>query len=162
MASINKVLLAGNLTRDPDLRGLARGQTVCEFGLAITERYGEREETVFVDITCWGKTAEFCKNYLTKGSNVFIEGKLKLDQWEDRNGGGRRSKLSVTALSVQNLSRRQQEQDGQNGQGRYGQQDNYERQSHSHRPVSPQYAPPPSQQDCRPFPTGEPEDDMPF
>lgn len=166
MASLNKVFLMGNLTRDPDLRGLPSGQSVCEFGLAITERYGEREETVFVDITCRGKTAEFCKNYLTKGSNVFIDGKLKLDTWEDRNGGGKRSKLSVTALSVQSMSRRQQEQeDGQNNnQNRYPHQNTHEQRQppYQSRQVSQQYASPPVSQECRPFPTGEPEDDMPF
>jgi single-strand DNA-binding protein len=165
MASLNKVFLMGNLTRDPDLRGLPSGQSVCEFGLAITERYGEREETVFIDITCWGKTAEFCKNYLTKGSNVYIEGKLKLDTWEDRNGGGKRSKLSVTALTVQSLSRRQQEQhEGQgNNPNRYPQQNTYEqRQPYQQRQVSQQYSPPPVSQECPPFPTGDSDDDMPF
>lgn len=161
MASLNKVLLMGNLTRDPDMRGTPSGNSVCEFGLAITERFGENEQTVFVDVTAWGKTAEFCKNYLSKGSNVFIDGKLKFDQWEDRNGGGRRSKLSVTALSVQSVSRKPQtEQQEQPAQQQYNAPQAYQRQQ-----VSAQYAPPP----CQPFPTGEQSyqpddngDDMPF
>lgn len=158
MANLNKVLLMGNLTRDPDLRGTPGGNSVCEFGLAITERYGENEQTVFVDVTAWGKTAEFCKNYLSKGSNVFIDGKLKLDQWEDRNGGGRRSKLSVTALAVQSLSRKSQndyqEQPAQPAQ--YNAPPAY-----NPRPVNRQYAPPPAE-NCQPFPSGPSDDDMPF
>ena len=157
MASINKVLLAGNLTRDPDLRGLQNGNSVCDFGLAISEKYGEREETVFVDVTAWGKTAEFCKKYLTKGTNVFIDGRLVLDTWEDRNGGGKRSKLKVVANSVQSLSRRQQEQENPNTQTQ--QQNQYMGYA---RNVQSQYAPPPVKDGCRPFPSGPEDDDMPF
>lgn len=159
MASFNKVLLAGNLTRDPDLRGLPSGKTVCDFGLAVTEKFGEREETVFVDITVWGKTAEFCKNYLTKGTNVFIDGRLVLESWEDRNGGGKRSKLKVVANSVQSLSRRQQE--NTNNSPEQQQQNQY--MGHA-RQISGQYAPPPVNNECRPFPSGQHsyEDDTPF
>ncbi len=124
-ASLNKVILVGNLTRDPDLRALPSGAAVCELGLAVNRRFTnsagqEQDETCFVDIVVWGRTAENCKQYLEKGSQVLIEGRLQLDQWEDRNGGGKRSKLRVVAESVQFMSRRS---DGQGGGGNYGQGD---------------------------------------
>lgn len=111
MASLNKVFLLGNLTRDPDLRALPSGSAVCEFGIAVNRRYTaangqEVEEPCFVDIVVWGRSAESCKQYLEKGSQVMIEGRLQLDQWEDRNGGGKRSRLRVIAEQVQFLSRR--------------------------------------------------------
>ena len=95
MASLNKVFLLGNLTRDPDLRSLPSGQAVCELGLAVNRRNtsstGEAvEEPCFVDVVVWGRSAENCKQFLEKGSQVMIEGRLQLDQWEDRNGGGKR------------------------------------------------------------------------
>ena len=112
MASLNKVFLLGNLTRDPDLRSLPSGQAVCELGLAVNRRYtsstGEAvEEPCFVDVVVWGRSAENCKQFLEKGSQVMIEGRLQLDQWEDRNGGGKRSKLRVVAEQVQFMNRRQ-------------------------------------------------------
>ena len=111
MASLNKVFLLGNLTRDPDLRALPSGTAVCEFGIAVNRRYTsgngqEIEEPCFVDIVVWGRSAESCRQFLEKGSQVMIEGRLQLDQWEDRNGGGKRSRLRVVAEQVQFLSRR--------------------------------------------------------
>ena len=102
MASLNKVFLVGNLTRDPELRRTPGGAAVCNFGLAVNRRYttarGEdREEVCFVDVEAWGKWAEACKNYLAKGAPVLIEGRLRYDQWEDRETGQKRSRLSVTA-----------------------------------------------------------------
>jgi single-strand DNA-binding protein len=102
MASLNKVFLVGNLTRDPELRRTPGGAVVCNFGLAVSRRYttarGEdREDVCFVDIEAWGKWAEACKNYLAKGAPVLIEGRLRYDQWEDRETGQKRSRLSVTA-----------------------------------------------------------------
>lgn len=122
MASLNKVFLLGNLTRDPDLRALPSGSAVCEFGIAVNRRYmssngQEVEEPCFVDIVVWGRSAESCKQYLEKGSQVMIEGRLQLDQWEDRNGGGKRSRLRVIAEQVQFLSRRP---GGDGQQGGYG------------------------------------------
>ncbi len=125
MASLNKVFLLGNLTRDPDLRSLPSGQAVCELGLAVNRRYTSNtgevvEEPCFVDVVVWGRPAENCKQYLEKGAQVMIEGRLQLDQWEDRNGGGKRSKLRVVAEQVQFMSRRSD--GGQGGQGAaYGQ-----------------------------------------
>ena len=113
MPTLNKVFLLGNLTRDPDLRGLPSGQSVCEMRLAITRRYisngKEVDETCFVDVVVWGKSANNCKQFLTKGSQIMVEGRLQLDQWEDRNGGGQRSKLRVVAEQVQFMNRRPQE-----------------------------------------------------
>ena len=111
MASLNKVFLLGNLVRDPDLRGLPSGQSVCELRMAVSRRFvsnggQETEETCFVDVVVWGKSAKNCKQYLTKGSQVMVEGRLQLDQWEDRNGGGMRSRLRVVAEQVQFLNRR--------------------------------------------------------
>lgn len=98
---MNHVTLMGNLTREPQLKHLNSGAAVCEFGLAInkkwTDKSGNKQESVcFVDCTCWNRTAEIANQYLSKGRKTLIEGELKLDQWEDKNGGGKRSKLSVT------------------------------------------------------------------
>jgi single-strand DNA-binding protein len=113
MPTLNKVFLLGNLTRDPDLRGLPSGQSVCEMRMAITRRYisngKEVDETCFVDVVVWGKSANNCKQFLTKGSQIMVEGRLQLDQWEDRNGGGQRSKLRVVAEQVQFMTRRSPE-----------------------------------------------------
>lgn len=125
MASLNKVFLLGNLTRDPDLRALPSGSAVCEFGIAVNRRYTaangqDVEEPCFVDIVVWGRSAESCKQYLEKGSQVMIEGRLQLDQWEDRNGGGKRSRLRVVAEQVQFLSRRPGDAQGYGDNQGYG------------------------------------------
>ena len=121
MASLNKVFLLGNLTRDPDLRGLPSGQSVCELRLAVSRRFQNSsgqdvEDTCFVDVVVWGRTANNCKQFLSKGSQVMVEGRLQLDQWEDRNGGGQRQRLRVVAEQIQFMNRRQQ---GDNGNGGY-------------------------------------------
>ncbi|MSR44491.1 MAG: single-stranded DNA-binding protein [Phycisphaerales bacterium] len=107
MASYNKVLLMGNLTRDVELKHIAGNQAVAEIGLAVNRRYktkeGEdREETTFVDCEAWGRTAEVMKQYLSKGRPVFIEGRLKLDQWTDKDGQ-KRSKMRVVIETFQFL-----------------------------------------------------------
>jgi single-strand DNA-binding protein len=115
VANINRVFLAGNLTRDPQVRFLANEKAVAEFGLAINRKFkaGDgslKEEVTFVDIEVWGRTAELCSQYLTKGRGCFIEGRLKLDTWEDKKDGSKRSKLRVVADNVQFL-------DGGKGRG---------------------------------------------
>lgn len=105
MANLNKVLLVGNLTRDPELRYTPSGSAVCEFGLAVNRNWkgqdgSKQEETTFIDITSWGKQAEFINQYFRKGRRIFIEGRLKLDQWTSPEGQ-KRSKLSVVAENVQ-------------------------------------------------------------
>ena len=120
MASLNKVFLLGNLTRDPDLRGLPSGQSVCTLGLAVSRRFmnngQEQEETCFVDVSVWGKAAQNCRQYLSKGSQVMVEGRLRWESWDDRNGGGRRSRISVVADNVQFMNtRRRDDNNGDNG-----------------------------------------------
>jgi len=105
-ASLNKVLLMGNLTRDPEVKYTPKGTAVCDLGLAINDSYkaqdGTIKETVtYVDVEVWGRTAENCKQYLTKGRPVFVEGQLRLDQWEQE--GQKRSKMKVRADRVQFL-----------------------------------------------------------
>ncbi len=106
MASLNRVFLMGNLTRDPELRYIPSGQAVCTLGLAVNNKYGsgddKKEDTLFIDVNVWGKAAESSAEYLKKGSPVFIEGRLRLRQWESKEGE-KRSKIEVTASNVQFL-----------------------------------------------------------
>jgi single-strand DNA-binding protein len=111
MANFNKVMLMGNLTRDPEVRYTPKGTAVAEIGLAVNRIYsGEnnerREETTFVDVTLWGRTAEVAGEYLKKGRPVFIEGRLQLDSWEDKQSGQKRSKLRVVAEGMQLIGSR--------------------------------------------------------
>lgn len=106
---LNKVMIIGNLTRDVDLRYLSTGAAVGEFGIAINDSYkskdGEKKDsTTYVNVSTWGNTAENCAKYIGKGSKVFIEGRLKFDEWE--KDGKKYSKLSVTANNVQFLNKR--------------------------------------------------------
>ncbi|MEI6024134.1 MAG: single-stranded DNA-binding protein [Phycisphaerales bacterium] len=106
MANLNKVMLMGNLTRDIELKVLPQGnQTVGNFGIAMNRKFKstsgeEREEVTFVDCEAWGRTAEIMKQYLSKGRPVFIEGRLKLDQWEDKEGK-KQSRLRVVVENFQ-------------------------------------------------------------
>lgn len=114
MPDLNKVILVGNLTRDPEVKYTPKGNAVGDLSLAINDSYkaadGSIKETVtYVDIEVWGRQAETCKEYLNKGSSVLIEGKLKLEQWEQE--GKKRSKLKVRADRVQFLSTRRQSSD---------------------------------------------------
>jgi single-strand DNA-binding protein len=106
MASFNKVILLGNLTRDPEVRYTPKGTAVTELGMAVNRVYtaenGEkREETTFVDVTLWGRTAEIAGEYLKKGRPVLIEGRLQLDTWDDKQSGQKRSKLKVVGEGLQ-------------------------------------------------------------
>jgi single-strand DNA-binding protein len=108
--SLNRVMLAGNLTRDPQVRFLASEKAVAEFGLAINRRFKDKdgqskEEVTFVDVEAWGRTAELVGQYLTKGRACYVEGRLKFDSWEDKEGQ-KRSKLKVVADTVQFLDSR--------------------------------------------------------
>ncbi len=107
MASVNKVILIGNLTRDPELRYTPKQTAVCEIGLAVNRRYRVendlREETTFVDVTFWGPQAETVSKYLEKGNPIYIEGRLKYDAWDDKETGKRRSKMTVVAENFQFL-----------------------------------------------------------
>lgn len=108
MASFNRVILVGNLTRDPDLRYTPSGMPVCEIGLAVNDRRrtpeGEWIETpLFIGVTLWGKVAEVADEYLAKGSSVLIEGRLKLDEWEDQKTREKRSQIRVVGETMQML-----------------------------------------------------------
>ena len=108
MASYNKVLLMGNLTRDPEVKYTPKGTALANLGLAVNRRWttetGEqKEEVTFVDVEVWGRQAETAGQYLSKGRPVFVEGRLKLDSWEDKESGQKRNKLKVVAERVQFL-----------------------------------------------------------
>jgi len=108
MASFNKVILVGNLTRDPELRYTPRGTAIAKIGLAVnrvwTNEAGEKKEDVtFVDVDVFGRTAENVGQYMRKGRPILIEGRLKLDQWDDKQTGQKKSKLGVVAETVQFL-----------------------------------------------------------
>jgi single-strand DNA-binding protein len=114
MASFNKVILVGNLTRDPQVRYTGSGMAVCDLGLAVNRYWFDKatntkkEETTFVDVTLWGRDAEVAGEYCTKGKPVLIEGRLKLDQWDDKQTGQKRSKLMVVGETLQLLGGRDQ------------------------------------------------------
>lgn len=112
MASFNKVILMGNLTRDPEMRYTASGSPVASFGLAVNRRYRQgdeqREEVCFVDISTFGRQAELAGEYLSKGRMVLIEGRLQYRTWEDQNGQ-RRNKLDVVAERVNFMPRATQD-----------------------------------------------------
>lgn len=106
MASFNRVILLGNLTRDPQVKYIPNGSAVAELGLAVSRTWFDkqqnqkREETTFVDITLWGRQAEIAGEYLSKGRAVLIEGRLQLDSWEDKESGKKRSKLRVVCENM--------------------------------------------------------------
>ena len=125
MAYLNKVFLIGNLTRDPELRVTPKGTAICQFGLAVNRQFKDesgatRDETTFIDIEAWGKQGELVSKYLTKGSPAMVEGRLKLDQWEDKTSGQKRSKLKVVLDNVQFLSTRGGAAAGPGGAGGTG------------------------------------------
>jgi single-strand DNA-binding protein len=160
MANLNKVLLIGNLTRDPELRVTPGGLSICKFGLAVnrnfTDKNGEkREETTFVDIDAFGRQAETISKYVTKGKPLLVEGRLKLDQWEDKNSGEKRSRLGVVLENFQFLGGR--ESDGGGGGGGYSED------SGSSSPE--QHSPPPRKAAASRPPAAAPDDldeDVPF
>ncbi|MDX2187754.1 MAG: single-stranded DNA-binding protein [Opitutaceae bacterium] len=124
MASFNQVILVGNLTRDPEIRVTPKGTSICAFGLAVNRTWRDesgqdREEVTFVDVEAWGKQAEIIHKYLTKGSQALVQGRLKLDQWEDKQSGQKRSKLKVVLENVQFLGSPQ----GGGGQNQSGDQE---------------------------------------
>jgi single-strand DNA-binding protein len=111
MASFNKVILLGNLTRDPEIRYTPKGSAVCDLGIAVNRQYtldsGEkREEVTYVDVVLWARLAEIAGEYLKKGRPVFIEGRLQMDSWEDKQSGQKRTKLRVIGETMQLLGSR--------------------------------------------------------
>jgi single-strand DNA-binding protein len=111
MANLNKVMLIGNVTRDPEVKYTPKGSAVTDLGIAVNRIYtpegGEkREETTFVDVTLWGRQAEIAGEYCKKGRSIYIEGRLQLDTWEDKTSGQKRSKLRVVGENFQLLGPR--------------------------------------------------------
>ena len=109
--NLNRVLLIGNLTRDPEVRSTPKGTSVADIGIAVNRVYSaengeKKEETTFVDVTLWGRQAELAGQYLAKGRAVFIEGRLHLDAWDDRQTGQKRTRLKVICESLQFLPNR--------------------------------------------------------
>jgi len=151
MASFNKVILLGNLTRDPEVRYTPKGTAVTDLGLAVNRTYtadnGEkREEVTFVDVTFWGRTAEVAGEYLKKGRPVFVEGRLQLDSWDDKQSGQKRTKLKVIGENMQMLG-------APRGGGSGGGDEESSGGSRSSRPAPPPKASAPSQPD---------DDEIPF
>lgn len=124
--NFNKVLLMGNLTRDIEIRHTQSNTAIGKFGIAVNRKYSvgdggnreQREETSFIDCEVWGRTAEIMAQYLKKGRPVFVEGRLRLDQWEDKTSGQRRSKLLVVVENFQFVDSRADGAAGGGGGGR--------------------------------------------
>jgi len=110
MANLNKTFSIGNLTRDPELKFTAKGTAVCDIGLTINRKFktdnGMQEETTFLDITFWGKQAETLAQYAQKGAQLYVEGRLQMDTWDDKETGKNRSKLKITGEQFQFLGSR--------------------------------------------------------
>lgn len=152
MASFNKVILVGNLTRDPELRYTPKGMAIAKIGLAVnrnwTSESGEKkEEVTFVDVDIFGRTAENVAQYMKKGRPILIEGRLRLDQWDDKQTGQKRSRLGVVAETVQFLG---------SGGGSGGGEGGESAPRRSAPPSAP--APSPSAEPDMP----PPDDDVPF
>ncbi len=159
MASLNKVMLIGNVTRDPEIKYTPKGSAVADLGLAINRSYtnqgGEKvEETTYVDVELWGRLAEIAGEYAKKGRPIFIEGRLRIDSWEDKQSGQKRSRLKVVGEGLQLLGTRQGGQGG--GSGEYDMDT----------PPTPQRRPaaPPAQRQGppKPAPLDAEDDDIPF
>ena len=156
MASFNKVILLGNLTRDPQVRYTPSGTAVAEIGLAVNRYWTDkqsntrREETTFVDVTLWSRDAEVAGEYLAKGRPVLIEGRLQLDTWDDKTTGQKRSKLRVVGERMQLLGGR-----GEGGGGGGGGRPS------AHAAAEPSEGPPMGDYDEGP-PGPAPTDDVPF
>jgi single-strand DNA-binding protein len=117
MANLNRVLLIGNLTRDPEVRYTPKGTAVADIGIAVNRVYSgedgeKKEEVTFVDVTLWGRQAEVAQEYLKKGRQVFVEGRLQLDTWDDKQTGQKRSRLRVVADNMQMLGSRGESEGG--------------------------------------------------
>lgn len=190
-ASVNKVFLIGNLTAEPEIRQLPSGESIASFSLAMNRRYtnsrGEQvEDTTFVEIDAFGRTAEVIRQYVHKGDPLYVEGRLRQDRWVDKQTNQQRSRLKVVADNTQMLSSRPAQQPGGEGYGapqqyrqpyqpQYGQAPQYQSQppQYGQAPAAPpqyrsaapqpqqQPAPMPSFQPQPPSPAAPPVDDAP-
>jgi single-strand DNA-binding protein len=156
MANLNKVMLIGNLTRDPEVKYTPKGTAVTDIGLAINRVYStdggeKREETTFIDVTLWGRTAEVVNQYCKKGSPLFVEGRLQLDTWEDKQSGQKRSKLRVVGEGIQLLGAKGSGGGGSHSSHSGGDDEPQARQTSS-RPTPPRQEPSaPAEDDDIPF-----------
>ncbi|MFT6180864.1 MAG: single-strand DNA-binding protein [Akkermansiaceae bacterium] len=151
MANVNKVMLLGNITRDLEVRYTPKGTAVCDLGMAInrhrTADNGEKiEEVTFVDVTLWGRNAELAGKYLAKGRQVFIEGRLQLDQWDDKTTGQKRTRLRVVGENMQFIGGQGQSGGGSQGGGGGGGSASQPQESGPPQQEQPQSSPPPSNQ----------------
>lgn len=140
MANLNKVMLIGNLTRDPELRVTPKGTAICTFSLAVNRKFkddsgGEREEVTYIDIEAWGKSGENISKYCTKGRPLFVEGRLRLDQWEDKNTKEKRSRMKVVLENFQFLGSGRGDAGAAGGEG--GEARSYAPRSAAPRPAAP-------------------------
>jgi len=163
MASFNKVILLGNLTRDPELRYTPKGTAIARLGLAVNRRWTaedgtQKEEVTFIDIDAFGKQAEVIAQYLKKGRALFVEGRLRLDQWEDKQTQQKKSKLGVVLESFQFVDGRGASEGGPGG-GAPAPAASAPRPAQ--RPTATSSAPAPSSSDSDAPPPTE-EDDVPF
>jgi single-strand DNA-binding protein len=122
MANLNRVFLIGNLTRDPELRVTPKGTAICTFSLAVNRKFrdesgADREEVTYVDIEAWGKQGETISKYCTKGRPLFVEGRLRLDQWEDKETKQKKSRMKVVLEGFQFLGSRGEGGSGGEGEG---------------------------------------------
>ena len=122
MPNLNKVMLMGNLTRDPEIKFTPKGTAIANFGIAVNRTFtpegGEkREEVTFIDLEAWGRTAEVIGEYFKKGRPIYVEGRLKLDQWDDKTTGKKMSKLRVVVESFEFLGSREGGGGGEGGGG---------------------------------------------
>lgn len=153
MIELNKVLLTGRLTKDPELKYIASGTGVCEMRIASDRNYfdkaaGEKKkETLFINVSAWGRTAEFCNQYLRKGSAIFVEGRLKLDSWKDKEGNNR-EKIQIVADSV-SFGESKAEADARMGGG--GGRSSGPSDEHAGAPASSSGPPPSETRDDLPF-----------
>lgn len=161
MPSLNKVLLMGNLTRDPELRVTPKGTPICQFSLAINRQFkmesGEtREEVIYVDVEAWGKQGETISKYVTKGRPLFVEGRLRLDQWEDKNTKEKRSRMKVVLENFQFLGDSRGGGAGAGGGGGAGAEAGGEQNSPD------RYSPPPRAAAPKPGAQENLDEDVPF
>lgn len=161
MASVNAVHLIGNLTRQPEVKYTPKGTAVCDIGLAINRNYStdsgeKREEVTFVDVTLFGRTAEVVGEYCSKGSPLYVFGRLVLDVWDDKATGQKRSKLKVVGENVQLLSGKDDARGGAGGGRSYAHTEGGES-----RTAPPPRRPAPQQKPQDPD-LDQPEDDIPF
>lgn len=155
MANVNKVILIGNVTRDPEVKFTPKGSAVTDIGLAINRNYtldngDKREEVTFLEVTFWGRQAETLGEYVKKGRSLYVEGRLQLDTWDDKQSGQKRSKLRVVGENFQFLGAKPGGSSSGGGDYEGGGHSEQRPQQRAARPAAPPQA------------SSEPDDDIPF